>query len=113
MTTIHEPIEFFCGDTWPIAGTLLGPKGEPLTTISEMTWKLDTVDGRKNLLTLSLGHGVAISEPNTAGMWLEATPEQTALIKPGSYYGWLRVTLSSGRVYTEWTGVILVRGKPK
>ena len=57
---------------------------------------VDTVDGRKNLLTPMLGAGVAISDQLKAEIWLEAVPSQTATIKRGHYYDWLEVILATG-----------------
>lgn len=112
MATVHDPLSYIAGDTWTIEGTLLDDGGMPLTTISEITWALDTVDGRKNLLTLSLGTGITVSDPAKAEIWIEITPEQSALIPPGHFYDWLQVKLSSGKVFTEWTGIIMVTAQP-
>ncbi len=118
MTTIHDPLTLICGDSWEFDGSLCDTLGAPLNLNgAAITWKLDSLDGTVNYITLSIGNGIAIQNLAKADIFVRAIPAQTAAVPPGVYdeFGqlqggvyrdWLRVTLGDGSVLTEWSGLI-------
>lgn len=113
MPTTHDPIDFVCGDTWALNGLLQDANGAALNLIgATMTWKIDNVLGGSNILTLSLGAGITVTDVPTASILVKATPVQTLAIPPGTYQDWLRITLADGTVFTEWTGIIRAAPNP-
>lgn len=108
MTAIHDPLSFYCGDTWEIAGTLTDASGAPLDlTGAALQWKLDDPTGAINALTLALGSGITITGLATAGtVLIEPTAVQTAALAAGVYRDQVRVTLADGTVTTQWVGSI-------
>lgn len=113
MTTTHDPIQFFCGDTWILTGTVNDEDGLPLNlNNATIAWKLDSVDGTINNLTLTIGGGVTILDSPSATIEIEVPASQTAALPPGLYADYLRVTMGDGSVFTEWTGVIRAAPNP-
>lgn len=112
--TTHETIEWICGDTWKINGTILDEDGAPMSlTDIGINWKLDDMEGDKNLLDLSIGSGITIEDASAGTILIKVLPEISLGVTPGIYYDWLRITTLDNSVYTEWTGPILVVGNPK
>jgi hypothetical protein len=105
--TVHDPIDFVCGDNWEISGSLQDASGNPLSlTGATIQWKLDSIDGATNFLTLAIGSGISITDLPSATIFVNATSAQTAALASGNYRDWLSVKLADGSVLTEWTGVI-------
>lgn len=98
MSTIH-PLEVVrSGDTWEFTGPLNENDGVtplPLTGAS-ITWKVDSLDGKTNFITCTLGSGITVTNLATATVQYQASATQTAPLKPGTYYDTLSVTLSAG-----------------
>jgi hypothetical protein len=113
MTTIHDPINFVCGDDWQLTGPLNDALGNPLNLVgAAISWKLDSIDGLTNFLTLGIGNGITVISEPLATIIVDASAAQTAALSAGSYRDWLRVTLASGAVMTEWSGVIIAGANP-
>lgn len=112
--TTHESIEVVCGDTWEINGTIEDEDGVPMSLAGvALSWKLDTVDGATNLLELTTGAGIEVTDVSSGGILITVTKEVSATVAPGIYYDWLRIVLTDNTAYTEWNGVIHVIGNPK
>lgn len=112
--TTHEAIEVVCGDTWEINGTIEDEDGVPMSLAGVgINWKLDSFDGNTNLLDLSVGSGIAVVDVSSGQILITVPKEDSALVTPGIYYDWLRITLDDGSAYTEWTGIIHAIGNPK
>ena len=104
-----------CGDSWEQSGALTDIDGNPLAISgAAITWKLDDVIGRSNLimLTSACGGGIAIADIDTAAILVTAPPSQTAAIGASTYRDWLRVTLADGAVLTCWSGLIGAAAAP-
>lgn len=114
MSTIHPLFVVRAGDTWEFTGPLDDNSGNALPmTGASVTWKLDSLDGTKNYLTLSLGLGISLANNNI--VTYEPTSTQTAAIAPGTYYDTLSVTLSAangGGTFTCIEGLINVLPEP-
>src|ERR1700687_3545927 len=97
MPAIHDPIQFFSGDTWQIEFSCSRSNGLPLDlTGASVEWSLDTYDGGVNLLTRTVGNGIAITNPTGGKCDLTVADPDTALIAPGFYRDRLRVTTRNG-----------------
>lgn len=113
MTTIHDPEDRICGDTWEFVGLLEDADGVPLVlTGASISWRLDSVDGTTNFLHLTLGSGIAVVDAPTAEILVTASAGQTGGLAPGNYKDSLRVTLADGTVFTEWQGFIRAAASP-
>jgi len=113
LMTVHDPISLLCGDTWEFLGPMNDSSGNPLNLAgASITWKLDKPDNSQNMLTLSLGSGIAITDLPSATILVTVTPTQTLAIAPSSYLDAIIVTLATGEVFTEWSGVIRAGAAP-
>jgi hypothetical protein len=115
MTTVHDPVEFICGDNWQITGPLQDAYGNPLNlTGATIVWKLDTVDSLANLITLDNGAngGVSVVTLTTATILVNVPAQKTGALQAGMYRDYLRVVLSDGTPLTEWTGIIKADARP-
>jgi hypothetical protein len=115
MATVHDPEEFVCGDNWQLTGPLLDAAGTALNlTGATITWKLDSLDGLTNVLTLdnASNGGVSIVDPVSATILVNVAPARSTDVAPGTYKDWMRVRLADGTELTEWTGVIRAARKP-
>lgn len=111
--TTHEQIEWVCGDTWKINGTIQDEDGLPLLlTGVQLNWKLTTMSSERNLLELTIGNGITVVDEVAGTILIEVPLDTTDSVTPGIYYDWLRITLADGRRYTEWTGPIMVLKEP-
>jgi hypothetical protein len=108
MTTIHDPLDLICGDTWQFDGPLLDADDCPLNlTGAEISWRLDGLRGGNYIaLSLSSSGGISIVNLTRAEILVSAPPSLTSQLAPGVYRDWLRVTLSDGTVLTMWSGII-------
>lgn len=110
--TVHDPIDFVCGDSWDLTGPLNDAAGLPMPMVgASVLWILERPDGT-NVLTCSLTAGISILNVALATILIRVTPQQSAIIPPGNYRDWLRITLADGRVFTEWTGTIRAAPNP-
>lgn len=115
MTTTHDPETFVCGDNWQLTGPLQDASGNPLNlTGATIQWKLDSLDGTQNILTLDNAEtgGITVITPSAATVLVNVLKTQSAAVAAGTYKDWLRVTLSDGTVFTEWTGIIRATANP-
>jgi hypothetical protein len=113
VTTTHDPLDFICGDSWPLAGPLEDADCNPLVLVgASISWRLDSIDGLTNYLALSVGSGIQIVSNTTAMILVTVSAAQTANLAPGNYKDSLRVTLADGSVFTEWTGYIRAAANP-
>jgi|SRR5690348_3089022 len=107
MSIVHPLFTLRCGDTWAFSGPLQDSSGNALAlTGATIVWKLDSLDGKTNYITLTLGSGIEVTNSTTATVLYEATPTQTSALTPGTYYDSLRVTLQDGESYTMVEGMI-------
>jgi hypothetical protein len=113
VTTVHDPLDFFCGDSWEFPGILQDETGVALPLVgASITWRLDSVDAAINYLALSLGNGISVLNATTGAILVTVSPAQSGNITPGTYKDFLRVTLAEGDVFTEWTGIIRAAANP-
>lgn len=115
--TVHDPIDFICGDSWEETGPLQDVNGLPLSLAgATVVWKLDFTDPvtliTTNALSLALGSGITVLDAPSATILVKVSAAQSAPLKPGLYVDWLQVTLSDGTVLTEWTGSIRAAAGP-
>jgi len=110
----HDPFNFVAGDTWQIEDCLKDINGVPLDlTDVAIGWCLDSLDGSQTLISLTLGNGISIDEPESAAVITVTVPATaTATLPPGNYTDWLRVKFSDGEVRTFWTGIIRCAAMP-
>lgn len=110
MSTTHAPFTLRCGDNWEFTGPLNDNNGNPLPLSgASITWKLDSLDGTKNFITLTLGSGITITTLATATVSYGPSAAQTAVLQPGTYYDYVVVTLSGangGGTFTVIEGII-------
>lgn len=110
---IHDPEDVVASRSWEFGGPLLDFNGDPLPlTNAAIVWKLDSLDGGTNLLTLTLGAGITIVDLPSATILVDAAAAQTTSVPPGVYRDWLTATLSDGSVLDCWSGVIRVSAAP-
>lgn len=98
-----------CGDAWTFSATLQNNDGStPNLAGCSIIFKIDTLDLTENVLTLSLGMGVTVTNQTNAVVQFEPTMEQTADIAPGTYYYTLQVLFPDGvTAYTYVEGMIV------
>jgi hypothetical protein len=113
VTTIHDPIDQVASRDWEFTGLLLDYDCNPLPlTDAQIAWRLDTLDGVTNLLVVSLANGVSVTNFATGEILVDVPAAQTATVPAGSYRDWLTVTLATGQVLDEWSGIIRVTAAP-
>lgn len=111
--TVHDPIDFLCGDNWEFTGPLLDANGVALNlTGATIAWRLDLPDGSSSLATFYVGGGIEIADMPSATIFVSIPSGWTSTVPPGTYRDWLTVTLASGAVLTEWTGIIRANARP-
>lgn len=115
---VHDPVEYTQGDTWKFEVDCTDENGLPLdlTNVQSIVWKLDSLDGLTNYITLTLTASAdgQITVPDNMGKVLgKALPVKTAAIVPGDYRDSLVVTLANGDVTTQSTGAWSVTGALK
>lgn len=107
MSNVHALQVLRCGDQWLFAGPVNDAAGNALNlTGASISWKLDSVDGKTNYLTLTVGSGVTITTNNPGAVAYGPTKVQTAALTAGTYYDYLIVTLADGTTYTVIEGLI-------
>lgn len=108
MSAVHNLMVFRCGDNWSFTGPLNDASGNPLplTNAQSITWHLNSLDGKTNYLTLSLGGGVQVTNETTATVLYGPSAAQTTPLVPGTYYDALKVVLQDGEAYTLVEGLI-------
>lgn len=92
---VHDPLQFYCGDTWEIVFDCHDGDGSPLDlTNVEIEWKLDTYEG-VNVKTKTLADGaLSILAPAADGRCaLMLSAAESESIRPGFYRDQLRVTI--------------------
>jgi hypothetical protein len=113
VTTQHDPIDVVCGRSWEFSGPLLDADDRPLPLAgAAISWKLDSLDGSANYLSLTLGNGISINNETWATIVVAAPPSATVGVPAGIYRDWLTVTLADGTVLDEWSGIIRVAAAP-
>lgn len=115
MTTVHDPLDFISGDTWPIMGWLENGVGDPLDLNGCLiVWTLTPSDSDDPIITLNnfTDGGITILDLETAKVLVSVQPEDSAAIPSGIYTDWMRVELADGSIFTEWTGAIRVAPNP-
>src|SRR5690348_14435128 len=107
MSVVHSIFAMRCGDTWQFSGPLNDADGNPLSLVgATLTWKLDSIDGKTNYITLTLNNGIEITNSSTATVQYGPSVAQTSPLIPGTYYDTLQVTLQDGETYTMVEGYI-------
>lgn len=107
MSVLHNLMVFRCGDNWSFTGPLDDANGNPLNLNgANITWKLDSLDGKTNYITLTLGSGITVTNMTTATVLYGPNSTQTSSIIPGTYYDSLHVVLADGETYTVVEGLI-------
>src|SRR5258708_9626095 len=103
--TVHNPINFICGDSWELTGPLQDVNGLPLALAgSTVTWILDFTDPvtfiTTNVLRLAGGTGITILDAPTATILVKVSAPRPAPPNIGNYTDWLQVTPPHGPVLT-------------
>lgn len=113
MTTIHDPLDYICGDTWELTGPLQDADCDSLDlTGAAVAWRLDSIDAGTNYIALALGSGIVITDMPSATILVTVPASSTAALAAGNYRDSLRVTLADGTVFTEWSGIIRAAANP-
>lgn len=108
----HDPIDFLCNTDWQMTGPLLDANGLPLSlTGATINWRLDSLDGATNYITLSVGSGITIVDQASSTILVDASAAQTNAIVPGVYRDYCFVTIGSS-ILPMWTGIIRAGSKP-
>ena len=114
MTAVHDPQFFVCGDTWEMTGPLQDANGVPFNLAgASISWKLDSIDGATNFLSLAVGSGIQVLDLTSATVLVTVSATQSESLTPGTYRDSLRVTLADGAKFTEWVGAITATVDPK
>lgn len=113
MTATHSPIDVVASRNWELGGPLLDSDCNPLPlTGAALVWKLDSLDGAANVITLTLGSGISILNLAAATILVNVPAAQTRSISAGVYRDWLTVTLADGSVLDCWSGIVRVSAAP-
>lgn len=104
---IHKAERFEVGDTWKITGLLTYADGSPfnLGAGCSIEWALQNSAGN-TVLTLSLGSGVTVVDPDNGVCLITVTPLQSTAISVGSFVDQLRAVDPASQVSTQWQGPI-------
>ena len=111
MSTPHPAHRFKPGATWEIQGNLAYANGLPFNLASGcfIEWAIQAQAGPDvNVLTLTLGNGIAVLDALNGVCLITVTPAQSALVPVGKYLDQLRATDPSGYVSDQWAGPINV-----
>jgi len=108
---VHDPLQFFAGDSWEIQFDCNDIDNQPLdlTGVLAIEWTLGTVDGSSVIMTKTLGDAITVLSPPAEGRCLLIVPAgDTAGLAPGYYRDQLRVTYGDGLVSTQTSGRVQV-----
>lgn len=109
---IHDPYDFICGTSWQEQGPLLDAFNNPIPlTGATIQWRLDSIDGATNFITLNLGAGITITDSPSSTILVDANKTQTNL-PPGLYRDILVLTLANGDPLPMWGGIIRASANP-
>lgn len=109
---VHEPLDFICGMDWQLGGPQLNADGTPLgLSGATIQWKLDSVDGGTNFVTLTDGNGISV-DLAASSVSIDVPAAETAALSPGTYRDYLIVTLQTGPKIPMWTGIIRAGAQP-
>lgn len=108
----HEPLDFLCGMDWQLGGPQLNADGTPLgLNGATVQWKLDSLDGGTNYITLTDSSGITVNL-TTSSVSIDVPGATTAGISPGAYRDYLIVTLPTGQKIPMWTGIVRAGAQP-
>jgi hypothetical protein len=105
--TTHELLEYVCGDQWEIDALCEDAQGNPLDlTGAAMEWRLDDARGRGNLLKLTIGAGITVTDAVKGLARILVTAAQSAALRPDTYRDQLVVTPQASVAMTQWIGPV-------
>lgn len=109
----HEPLDFLCNTDWQLGGPLTDGLGNVLSLAgATLTWKLDSLDGGTNFITLTGSPAIAITDNATSTVLVDVPTAETGPLPPGTYRDYLYVTTSGGAFLPLWSGLIRAKAAP-